>query len=201
MMPKPVVEGVDALGRRLAALRKLNGLSLEEVAHRSGLTKSYLSKVERAVSQPSIATVLKLSRALGITSGQLLGEEPQEDGIVVVKKSERVPFSRTGGRSGYAYEAIAVHRTHKAMTPFIMRPPLRAGDEPDLVDHPGEELIHVIRGEIEIVFDDRTVRLGPGDSIYFNASIPHRSRSLGKVPAEALVVVSGPSRESKPGRT
>jgi transcriptional regulator with XRE-family HTH domain len=196
-MPKPIVETLDALGRRLGALRKLNGLSLEEVAHRSGLTKSYLSKVERAVSQPSIATVLKLSRALGVTSGQLLGEEPQDDGIVVVKKEDRVPFSRTEGRSGYAYEAIAAHRPHKAMTPFIMRPPLRSGGKPDLVDHPGEELIHVIRGEMEIAFADRKVRLRAGDSIYFNASVPHRSRSLGKVPAEALVVVSATSGEPK----
>jgi transcriptional regulator with XRE-family HTH domain len=200
MKTKPVVEMVDALGSRLAGLRKLNGLSLEEVALRSGLTKSYLSKVERAVSQPSIATVLKLARALGVTSGQLLGEEPHEDGIVVVRKEDRVPFSRAEGRSGYAYEAIAAHRDHKAMTPFIMRPPLRSGGKPDLVDHPGEELIHVIHGEMEVAFADRTVHLRAGDSLYFDASIPHRSRSLGKVPAEALVVVSATSADSKRGR-
>lgn len=180
----------DSAAGRLAAFRTLNGFSLENLAHRSGLTKSYLSKLERGLSQPSIATILKLSRAFGVSSDKLLSETPQGDDIVVVKKDERVPFSRVKGRSGYTYEAIAAHRADKSMTPFVMRPPLGTGAKLDLVNHAGEELVYVISGQIEIVFADRKFTLRAGDSIYFNASIPHRSRSLGKVPAEALVVVS-----------
>lgn len=187
---------VDFLGERLAALRKLNGLSLEAVARLSGLTKSYLSKVERGLSTPSIATVMKLSEALSVTSGQFLAEADPEE-IVVVKAAQRVPFRRSAGRAGYAYEAIAAHRADKAMTPFVMRPPFRRGKSIDLVTHPGEELLYVISGEMEIIFKDRRVALGAGDSVYFNASIPHRSRSVGKVLAEALVVVSEPRRGSR----
>lgn len=183
----------QTLGRRLAALRKLNGLSIEELARRAGLTKSFLSKVERAVSQPSISTVLKLSRALGVTSGYLLGDETRGDNrILLVKSDDRVPFSRAQGRKGYLYEAIAAQRANKRMTPFIMRPPLHIGDNPQMSDHAGEELIHVISGEIEVVFSDRKVLLRTGDSLYFDGSIPHRSRSCGEVAAEALVVVSAP---------
>ena len=200
-MVDAVPTSAGSLARRLAALRKLNGLSLEDVARLSGLTKSFLSKVERALSQPSIATVMKLSRALGVTTGQLLGdEEPGYEDILVVKKGDRVPFSRTEGRRGYAYEAIAAQRATKSMTPFIMRPPLRSAGEAELVDHAGEELIHVIRGEIEVAFAERKVVLRAGDSLYFDASIPHRSRSLGKARAEALVVVSGAAKGSGPGK-
>lgn len=188
----------DSVADRLATFRTLNGFSLESLAHRSGLTKSYLSKLERGLSQPSIATVLKLSRAFGVSSDKLLSETPQRDDIVVVKKDGRVPFSRIKGRSGYAYEAIAAHRVDKSMTPFVMRPPLGIGAKPDLVNHAGEELVYVISGQMEIVFADRKFTLDAGDSIYFNASIPHRSRSLGKVLAEALVVVSAGTVASAP---
>jgi transcriptional regulator with XRE-family HTH domain len=183
---------VESLGARVAALRRLNGLSLEQLARLSGLTKSYLSKVERGLSAPSIASMLKLARALGVGSGQLLGQSVEEEDIAVVRAAERVPFSRDKGRAGYAYEAIAAHRPNKAMTPFVMRPPFRRGKSVDLVTHAGEEMVFVIAGEMEIVFRDQVVALKAGDSVYFNAGIPHRARSVGDVLAEALVVVSDP---------
>jgi len=183
----------EQFGGRLAALRLLSGLSLEDVAASSGLTKSYLSKLERGLSQPSIATVLKLAKTFGISSGKLLGEVPEPDEISVVRKHERLPFSRAEGREGYAYEAVAPRHADKSMTPFIMRPPLTTAESMDLVTHAGEEFIFVISGEMEVVFADRKHTLAAGDSVYFAASIPHRARSLGKVPAEALVVVSIPA--------
>lgn len=183
----------EQFGSRLAALRLLSGLSLEDVAASSGLTKSYLSKLERGLSQPSIATVLKLAKTFGISSGRLLGEVPEPDAVSVVRKNERLPFSRSEGREGYAYEAVAPGHADKSMTPFIMRPPLMTVENLDLVTHAGEEFIFVISGEMEIVFADRKHKLAAGDSVYFAASLPHRARSLGKVRAEALVVVSIPA--------
>lgn len=182
----------ESLPGRVAALRRLNGLSLEQLARQSGLTKSYLSKVERGLSAPSISSVLKLARAFGVGSGQLLGESIEDGDIAVCRAAERVPFSRGKGRAGYAYAAIAAHRRRKAMIPFVMRPPFRRGKVIDLVTHAGEEMVFVISGEMEIAFRDRVVSLKAGDSIYFNAGLPHRARSVGTALAEALVVVSDP---------
>lgn len=183
-----------ALGKRLAAFRKLNALSLEDVATRAGITKSYLSKLERGLSSPTIATVLKLATALGITSEQLINSDTVGDEVVLVKADARVPFSRSRDRVGYTYEAIAAQRANKAMMPFIMTPPTSFADEQELVSHPGEELIFLISGTMEVVFKDRTVQMSPGDSLYFNASVAHRSRSTGDVPAQALVVLSDPTQ-------
>lgn len=193
-MDKDLELDADAVTARLASLRTLHGISLEELARRSGLTKSYLSKLERGVSQPSIATLLKLAKAFGTSSEKLLGQASGSDEVVLVRKEDRVPFSRVEGRAGYVYEAIAAQRVDKAMTPFVMRPPLKGRGKAELVTHAGEELVFVISGEMEIVFEDRSVTLRAGDSIYFDASVPHRSRSLGTAPAEALVVVSDAAR-------
>ena len=184
------------LGERLASFRKLNALSLEQVATRAEISKSYLSKLERGLSSPTIATVLKLAQALDVSSEQLIGESAQDDGIVLVKAGDRVPFSRFSERDGYTYEAIAAFRTNKTMMPFIMYPPTVIDDKKDLVSHAGEELIFLISGKMEAIFSDRIVKLEAGDSLYFNASIPHRSRSIGKIQAKALVVVTDPARKA-----
>lgn len=199
--PAPSRERGDSneLGTRLASLRKLNGLTLEQLATRAEITKSYLSKLERGLSSPTIATLLKLARALGLDSEQLIGAHSRQDEIVVVKASDRVPFSRSDEREGYTYEAIAATRQSKSMVPFIMCPPHALDEEKDLVSHAGEELIFLVSGKMEVVFADRRIRMDAGDSIYFNASIPHRSRSIGKTQAQALVVVSAPgSSAAKP---
>ncbi len=184
----------NVLGRRLASYRKLNGLSLEQVATRAGITKSYLSKLERGLSSPTIATLLRLAHALGRSAEQLIGEAEQNDDIVVVKAQDRIPFTRSNEREGYIYEAIAANRTKKAMVPFIMTPPAIVNEKTGLAGHAGEELIFLVSGVMEVIFEERIIRLEAGDSLYFNASIPHRSRSLGPTPAQALVVVSIPDK-------
>jgi quercetin dioxygenase-like cupin family protein len=75
------------------------------------------------------------------------------------------------------------------MEPFVMRPPreIASGNAP--YRHRGEELIYVLRGKIELTLGDDQVMLAAGDSVYFDASVPHRARAL-SAGAEALVVVA-----------
>ncbi|ABF10977.1 transcriptional regulator with XRE-family HTH domain [Cupriavidus metallidurans] len=193
MSKKQKVEPVAAepsIAERLAELRKLNGLTLEELAQRASLTKSYLSKLERGLSSPTIGTVLKLADALGVTVDQLITRSSRANEILHIRAADRIPFSPSTERLGYTYEAIATERPDKAMQPFIMVPPFTLEEDQPMASHAGEELIFVVSGEMEVLFDDRTVRMSAGDSLYFNASIPHRSRSLGRIQAQALVVVS-----------
>jgi transcriptional regulator with XRE-family HTH domain len=183
-------------GQQLAQLRKLNGLSLEQLATRSTLTKSYLSKLERGLSQPTIATVLKVGRALNVPPGSLISDDTQEESVLYGTPADRVPFNTTAESESHTYQAIATRRADKVMVPFIMSPPQREGEMLELDGHSGEELIFVLSGTLEVVFEDRTVRMNTGDSLYFNASLPHRSRSIGKERAQALVVISDPAAKS-----
>jgi transcriptional regulator with XRE-family HTH domain len=180
------------LGERLKLLRTIHGMSLEELAQLTGMTKSYLSKVERGLSEPSFGSVLKLCHAYGITTGQLLGEEASTERLQLTRKQERTPLRKVKNYEGYIYEAIANKRGDKRMQPFVMHPPMKhAAEETDLVSHQGEELIFVIKGEIEFMTHEKTLRLSSGDALYFDATIPHRSLSVGKSPAEVLVVIAG----------
>jgi transcriptional regulator with XRE-family HTH domain len=176
------------IGGRIRTMRQQRGISLDQLAERTGLTKSYLSKVERGLSVPSISTALKVADSFAVTVGQLLGQEQEPDAICVVHKKDRKRFMRDGSAAGYNYELIAAAKQYKSMEPFIMRPPLEFQDD-RLFEHMGEEFIFVLTGSVEVEFPNRRVLLQTGDAVYFDSHIPHRTRSVGKAIAETLVVI------------
>jgi transcriptional regulator with XRE-family HTH domain len=185
-----VASGISGrgIGARIQFLRRQRIISLEELAQKSGLTKSFLSKLERGLSVPSISTAMALAKAFGLTVGQLMGEQEYDDAICVVRKGDRRSFMRRGGEIGHAYEMLAAAKSFKLMEPYIMRPPLEFQDE--RFEHTGQEFLFVLSGCLEVEFAGRPIRLNAGDAVYFDSHIPHRSRSLkGKV-AEALVIVT-----------
>lgn len=187
------------LATNLRLMRRQRAMTLDELAATTGLTKSYLSKIERGLSVPSIATALKLARAFGVQVGQLFGDSGAEL-VCVVRKDERQPFQRPGSRAGYQYAAIAAGRAVKIMEPFIMNPPAKLTPEDIMSEHDGEEFIFVLKGRVEVVFPNRRVELGAGDSIYFDSRLPHRCRSMGSTLAEALVIVACDSNATPVGR-
>ncbi|MFI9202303.1 helix-turn-helix domain-containing protein [Streptomyces sp. NPDC053048] len=185
------------MSSRLRVLRKQNRLSLDALAARTGLTKSYLSKVERGLSVPSISTAMKLAQALNVDVGRLFSDEVEPELITVVRADERTPVA-AGTGSATAYEGIAVGVSGKALAPFVMYPPPDF-DDASFKSHPGEEFFFVHQGEVELAFPDRTVALGTGDSVYFKAEVPHRSRSVGRERAVVLVVIHDDSAGTADG--
>ncbi|UTY60949.1 helix-turn-helix domain-containing protein [Massilia sp. erpn] len=171
---------------RLKILRKQYGWSLERLAEQTGLTKSYLSKVERGLSTPSIAVALKLSQALQVEVEQLFAEQHNCGLICVTRADARLPLGAAGEKT---YESMAAQMGAKRMMPFMVYPP-RDFTASAFKEHAGEEFLFVHQGDVEVEFPTETVRLAPGDSLYFNSLIPHRTRSVGEVQAQLLVLVS-----------
>jgi transcriptional regulator with XRE-family HTH domain len=188
--PKPVAKASPTtLASRIAFLRRQHGMTLDQLAEGAGLTKSYISKVERGLSIPSISTALKIAVTFDLSVGQLLGETQYDDAISVVRRGERPSFMRGGSSSGYDYEMLAPGKRFKTMEPFIMRPPLKFQDDRRF-EHGGQEMIFVLSGAIELDFGSHSYTLNSGDCAYFDSHIPHRSRSLNGKVAQALVVVT-----------
>ncbi len=180
----------QGIGARIHFLRRQRDMTLEELSAASKLTKSFVSKIERGLSVPSISTAMRIAESFGLTVSQLLGEDGYADAVSLVRKDKRRSFMRPGSSSGYNYQMIADSKRYKRMEPYIMRPPFQFRDK-RLFEHVGEELMFVLSGNVEVEVSGKFFRLDEGDTLYFDSHLPHRSRSLGKKYAEVLIVVTG----------
>ena len=174
--------------RTIRTLRKKNKISLDKLSKLSGLSPGYLSKVERSEKAPPLSTLDKIALALGVELSDLLREDSdvvEDTQLAIVRKNQRKKVQATGSLYGYDWEALAFNKSGKNMEPFILSP---AFDEKTIFHHEGEEFMYVLEGTHEFVYGDKTYILNEGDSIYYDACVPHTGRSLGEKKARVLVV-------------
>ncbi len=164
-------------------------MTLEALAERSGVTKSYLSKVERGRSVPSIAVCASLAKALHVPLDSLFADAQELDDVTVTRAGERQELT-SSEEPGTRYEGIALQAGTKSMAPFMLHPPHDADHVP-FRDHPGEEFVFVHEGRVELVLPSHAITLEPGDSAYFKGTTPHKVRSLGTRRAALLLLVTG----------
>ncbi len=192
-MAAPKTPHRETLNERLRALRLEQELSLDALASKAGVTKGFLSLVERGLKAPSISTLMALSRAFELPMSRLFDDASHAgNAYSLVRRSNRKKYAREGSLYGYKYEALAFRKDRKAMEPFIVMPPRRAPRRS--FQHRGDEMVFVLSGVVETQLGAEKIILNEGDCLYFDASIPHRSRSMSKERAVTLVVVSAPSK-------
>jgi DNA-binding transcriptional MerR regulator len=157
-------------GSRLRRLRREQGLSLRAAADRAGLSTSFLSALERNATGASVATLQRLTQALGVTMLDLL--PPRQPQGRRVRPQDREALSLG---SGVRIEQLA--RNAELLEPqlFVLAP--GAASE-GAYAHEGEEFIYVLEGRLTIwIADGERHRLVAGDSLTFPSTLPHRWRN------------------------
>lgn len=185
----------QVIGERISELRARLGMTLDQLSELTGFTKGYLSKIENSKKVPPIGSLSRIASALKTDITQLLqaANPPVNDhGYCVVRASERRPVMRGGSAFGYDYVSLADGKTDKKMEPFLFTFPSEI-DKYVFFEHEGEEFLFVLSGKVEWQAGGSKLILEPGDSIYFNARLPHRGRSLGGEASALVVVYSPPS--------
>jgi transcriptional regulator with XRE-family HTH domain len=165
------------VGERIKQLRESKNLSLKDLADLTGFSTALLSQIENHLVSPSLGTMIKLARAMGIRVGDFLGETKGEP-FTIVRKDERKSVSRfaskDGVKYGYSYESLGFEKKDRHMEPFIVTLEPATVKSYKTSVHEGEEFIFVLEGEMEVILGDHTDVLYPGDSIYYDSTIPHR---------------------------
>jgi transcriptional regulator with XRE-family HTH domain len=174
--------------QNLKLLRVQCGMTLETLADETNLTRSYLSKVERGLSNPSIGAAMSIARALGVSVERLFGQDAKEDPIRITRASR----GKAGDPANYL--SLLVGSTDKAMRAFVVRPSQKSGRSTIMSHHVGEEVLFVLSGTIEMQLGARREVLSSGDCVHFDSAIPHKLKSLSKDPASALVVIASTDR-------
>jgi transcriptional regulator with XRE-family HTH domain len=184
------------IGRRIKASRISKKFTLEQLAHRTGFTKGYLSRIEKSEKSPPLSTLGIIARVLGITISFLVGEEEQQTSFGLVKKGERHLIARKGTAFEYSYEALAHTYPNKKMEPFILILPLKPKKK-TIAQHEGEELLFVLQGTMKFLHGNQEYTVEEGDCIYFDSSIPHFGESVGDKEAKCLMVIYTPPAEER----
>jgi transcriptional regulator with XRE-family HTH domain len=181
----PVSEKISAtIGPRLRHIRLEMGLTVEALAAAAGLDKGFLSRLERGTKRPSVETVLRLSAALGVSIGQLFGEQTTDDTVRVSRAAERTRSLE--GADTYSFELLTPKGS--LMEAFLFH----VGAEPTGKgqQHDGEEIFLVISGTVEMRTPDRSYVLETGDCAYFPGHLTHQMRRIGREPATAVIAVA-----------
>jgi len=176
------------IGRRIKHHRMLHGMTLRELAERSGCSESMLSKVERAQASPSFSVLHRVAHVLETNISELTAED-ENSLSPILHASERpvVNLGHSGKRSTIQLERLIVPRRGQLLQGdiHIVAP---GGHSEEPITHIGEELGLVLEGELELTLNGVTHLLGAGDSFYFTSDTPHSYCNRGEAPARVLWV-------------
>ena len=172
-----IAAALDEVGPRLKRLRSMRSVSLADLADRTGISKSTLSRLETGQRRPSLELLLPLAQAYGVPLDELVGAPEVGDPRVhlkphVVNGRTVIPLTRAPG-------AVQVWK--------IVIPTSK--NKVELKTHEGYEWMYVISGKLRVVIGQHDLLLGPGEVAEFDTRVPHWFGTDGKVPAEVLSVL------------
>ena len=170
----------------MRAWRRQKNITLDHLAQVTGLNKGFLSRLEKDAKAPSIATVVKLSRALDIPVALLFGEQIADTDIHLVRSAGRQREEDLV--HGHSFVPLSPGGPSRRAEAFLMTPPPRFS-EATHAEHSGEESLYVINGRIEVKFADRSVAMAAGDYLQFPGHLVHQVRRIG-ARATVLIVIS-----------
>jgi transcriptional regulator with XRE-family HTH domain len=175
-------------GAKLQRLRQAQKISLRSLGATTGLSPSYISAIERSVSNPSFSALLKLATALDTNTIALLGGEFVPNKLVV-KEAERRPLDIN--IEGIEIQQLYVVESVLESLLFLVSPGAHSGES---FQHAGEEFLFVLEGRLEIVLDEtEEFALDAGDSMTFASHRPHRYGNSGDVMTKVLWVNTPPT--------
>jgi XRE family transcriptional regulator, regulator of sulfur utilization len=186
---------IVAVGPRVRALREAEGLSLRDLADRCGVSAPMLSQVERGETSPTLQVASRIAAGLQLRLSQLLRLD-EAGSVTIVRPGER----RAGGAGGHRYEVLTppLPGQRAEVSRHVLAPGAATGGPGDPPMHePGaRETALVETGAVRLAIDGAEHALGPGDSVTFDADLPHRFENHGKEEAVLLAVVSAGLRRS-----
>lgn len=180
------------IGEKIRSLRLKREMLIEDVSKKSGLPASTIAGIEDHSISPPLGTIIVLAKAFQVPVGDIFGDSADAPFCIVRSGDQNTVsrFSSTAGKPGaYSYKSLGHQKQNRHMEPFLvtLTPADASPVEPNR--HEGEEILFVLEGQVEVRLAGHTDILNPGDSIYYDANLPHVVSCHGKEPAKIFSVI------------
>jgi XRE family transcriptional regulator, regulator of sulfur utilization len=187
--------GAGAIGRRIRALRDAMGFSLRDLAERSGVSAPMLSQVERGETSPTLAVAEKIAAGLELTLSQLLRLDEGEH-VAVSRAGERRRFERGGHRFEELTPPLPGQRADVSLHTLRAGATTGGTNDPPIHEPGSRETAVVLTGVLALTVDGTRHELRAGDSVTFDADLPHHFENDGEEQARFLAVIAAGLRRS-----
>jgi transcriptional regulator with XRE-family HTH domain len=196
--PEKLARPVDpsrTVGTRVKALREAMGLSLRDLAERSGVSAPMLSQVERGETSPTLAVAAKIAAGLELSLSQLLRLDEGEH-VAVSRAGKRRRMERGGHRFEELTPPLPGQRADVSL--HTLRPGAATGgpEDPPMHEPGSRETAFVLAGALSLVVDGTRYELGEGDSVTFDADLPHHFENEGDEQTRFVAVIAAGLRRS-----
>jgi len=183
-----------AIGREVRGFRRQQNMTVAELAAQTGLSIGMLSKIENGNTSPSLTTLQTLANALSVPLTSFFHRFEERREAVHTKSGAGVETERAGTRANHQYNLlghIGANTSGVIVEPYLITLTAKSDVFPTF-QHGGIETIYMLEGVVDYRYDDRSFRLEPGDTLFFDADAPHGPENLITLPARYLSVISYP---------
>ena len=175
------------IGERIKNLRELSNLTQEELAERAGLTKGFISQIERDLTSISLDSFLQILEAMDENISDFFRESSAEK--IVYRETDRVAIEK---EKIQRFELLVPGSTNRRLEPILLT--LRKGQvTPRERPHEGEEFGFVLRGKVTLRFGKEALKLKRGECFYLSAEKEHWLQNTSSKEAVILWISSPPS--------
>jgi transcriptional regulator with XRE-family HTH domain len=172
------------IGARLRAARKQRGMTLDQVATAAGLTKGFVSRLERDDVSPSVASLVGVCEVLGLRVGDLF--DPPRTSVIRAGEGRLINF---GGEGAEERLVTPGNQSLLEVIHAVIEPGGSGGEELYSL-HSEVECAYVVTGQVEVILETGVETLGPGDAMTFPGTTPHTWRNPGPSPCEVLWILA-----------
>lgn len=185
----------ESVGAAIREQRQKHGLTIAQVAEQAEVSRGMLSKIENGQTTAGMDTLARIARALGVSMSMLFSKyDATTTAAQHIKKGAGMEVVRRGTKSGHTYQLLAYDQGPvKVFEPFL----ITIADDSErypTFEHPGNEFLYMLEGQLEYRVGQETYLLEPGDALSFQGEVPHGPERLAKCPIKFLSVIVYPQR-------
>lgn len=190
----PVQAMQSEVGRHLRELRAERGISIRSLAGQSGLNVNTLSLIENGKTSPSVSTLQFLALALDVPITAFFEAEAPKNNLAYQKAGKRLVAAFNHGTLEDLGSGLTLHGGQ----PFLVTLEPRASSGPTPIVHTGHEFVFCLEGSLIYTIENRLYPLEPGDSLLFEAYLPHCWQNSGDTPSRSLLIMCPADDSDRP---